>query len=63
MDWIQVLTIIFAMAGICWGMFSRLDTKLDTKIDGLSREIHQWNMNFQERVTRLEVKKELEEKK
>lgn len=59
MDWIQVLTIIFAMAGICWGMFSRLDTK----IDGLSKEIHQWNMNFQERVTRLEVKKEIEENK
>lgn len=59
MDWIQVLTIVGMIAGICWGMFSRLDSKFEN----LTKEIHHWNMGFQERLTRLETKKEIEEKK
>jgi len=44
---------------------SRSDYRsLDSKFDSLTKELHDWNMNFQGRLSGLEVKvNKLEEKK
>lgn len=63
---VGVLAIIFSIGSLSWAMYSRTDAKIEAsnaKIDNLITEMHTWNMNFQDRLTRLEVKQEIEEKK
>jgi len=37
--------------------YRAIDTKIDTKIDNLTKELHDWNMNFQGRLSILEERR------